>query len=129
MLGKLFIFLIVCSSICSVISLHSNKNSPAFEWQPRDTCIRGRSCLKSHIEFVKSKLVFYIQKKKVLKQADCPCPQSRPYLCGGRQSSYCSLSKEACDSFINKYKQMNSKERGQLFAIQKCGNDFTIIDE
>ena len=105
-----------------------NCSQTAYEWQSSDMCIRGRNCLQSRVEFVKSKLVFYIQKKKVLTKVDCPCPKNKPYICGGRQSSFCALSKQACDSFIYKIKNKNSNKGSGLEAIQNCENDFTLID-
>ena len=126
MLRNLVLLMVLCGSIESIVSFDSNV--PAYEWQTGDVCIRGRSCFKSHVEFVKSKLVFYIQKKKVLKQVDCPCPKNKPYICGGRQSNFCALSKQACDSFILLNKNTNPIDRTGLFVLQTCANDLTVFE-
>lgn len=91
----------------------------AYEWQPSQACLRGRHCFQYQIEYVKSKLVFYIQRKRVLRQVDCPCPKYSSYVCG---RNYCSLNKETCE---NTYSMKNKSE---LFGIKKCVNNFILID-
>ena len=107
----------------------------AYQWQPNDICVKGRNCYKvtfTKIRFLspdtnsqrKQKQTKSYRNTKNLEQADCLCPNNKPYACGS-QDGHCSLNKEACDSFGLLAK---SKEKQiTLSDIKKCDNDFNLI--
>ena len=88
-----------------------NCSQTRYEWEPSDVCIRKRNCLK--VNLVKSDA--FIQTRK----DSCPCPANKAYICGN-QSNFCSLNREACESFSYTYKNKNSTARFQLLALNKC---------
>lgn len=101
------------------------EHETAYESQPSDICKRAH-CFQYQLKFVKTKLFFYIQKKKVLKQIDCPCPELKPHQCVSGQHKYCSLSKETCDSFRYTNKKMNST--AELVGVKNCGQSYILIE-
>ena len=110
----------------------------AYKWQPNDFCLRESNCFqvvndrirfRRHLSDAnKQKKTKPVKNMKNFEQADCPCPKSKPHACGHQTTKYCSVSKEACDSFGLKVAFVNSKSKHlRISAIKKCGNDFDLI--
>lgn len=82
------------------------------EWQPSQVCHRGRDCIQKKLNFIG----VFIHTTKV----NCPCIQNKPYVCGS-QKKFCTINKEACDSFINiADKSPNFTAWTQSLSIKKC---------
>ena len=79
-----------------------------FDWQPSDVCnVQRRECFQSRKEILAKR-----------RQTNCPCPRSRPFVCGN-QRNHCTKNKKTCASFRFTYRDKHSLDRFQLLAIKK----------
>ena len=100
-----------------------NCSKPQYEWRPSDVCTRERNCFRLKLT---NETNLKTTNRKKFPQASCPCPRTRPFICG-RQRSHCSRNKEACESFNFTYKNINSAGRSQLLDVKKCVTLFDWI--
>ena len=90
-----------------------NCSQTAYKWKPSDVCVRQRECFLKNSKFVRMEIHYEVFK------INCPCSKSKPYACGSPKN-YCSISRDACDSFSLMKKNKNSSALNQSHAIQKC---------
>ena len=84
-----------------------------------EVCIRGRNCFQI-IETTWFKMLF--SKINEIRQINCPCHGNHTFLCGS-DSEYCTVNKEACDSYMNKNYFKHLKENQQDLGIKRCEID------
>ena len=67
-------------------SIIKNCSKAAYEWRPCDVCIREKKQV-------------YIMYGMFFHDVEVNCPKEKPHVCGNHHA-YCTLNKEACESFI-----------------------------
>lgn len=94
-------------------------------WQPNDVCTRERNCFQNQADFLKT--VTFFQLRKYSFQISCSCPKNKPFVCGNAEKSFCSLSKQVCDSFSYATSENRITTAWiQLFGINKCDAVFVF---
>ena len=83
-----------------------------------DVCLRGRNCFQI-IETSWIKKLFSKRITDSIKQIYCPCHGNHKFICGN-ESNYCSINKEACDSFVYKNYFEHLKANQQQPGVHRC---------